>query len=91
MPVASNQKVNAYIKEIMDICGIQKAISSHTGRHTFSTTVALANGVSIESVAKMLGHSNTNMTRHYAKVLDRTIMNEMSNVADKFQYKAVQL
>lgn len=89
MPVASNQKVNAYIKEIMDICGIQKAISSHTGRHTFSTTVALANGVSIESIAKMLGHSNTNMTRHYAKVLDRTIMNEMSNVADKFQYKAV--
>lgn len=89
LPIATNQKVNAYIKEIMDLCGIQKTISSHTGRHTFSTTVALANGVSMESVAKMLGHSNTNMTRHYAKVLDRTVMNEMSNVADKFQYKAI--
>ncbi len=86
VPIPSNQKLNSYIKEIMDLCGIQKDISSHSGRHTFSTTVALANGVSMESVAKMLGHSNTNMTRHYAKVLDRTIMKEMNNVAQRFNY-----
>ena len=89
VPIPTNQKMNAYLKEIADLCGIKKQVSTHTGRHTFSTSVALANGVSIESVAKMLGHSNTNMTRHYAKVLDRTIINEMSQVSGKFTYKAV--
>jgi site-specific recombinase XerD len=85
LPVMSNQKMNAYLRELADICGITKQISTHTGRHTFASCVALANGVSMESVAKMLGHSNTNMTRHYARVLDRTIINEMGKVAAKFE------
>lgn len=51
----------------------------HVGRHTFAT-FALANGVSIESVAKMLGHTNVQMTRHYARVLDRTVIREMSQI-----------
>jgi site-specific recombinase XerD len=84
LPVLSNQKMNAYLRELADLCGITKQISTHVARHTFASSVALANGVSMESVAKMLGHSNTNMTRHYARVLDRTIINEMGKVAVKF-------
>lgn len=83
LPVLCNQKMNAYLKELTDICGIKKQISTHTARHSFAT-YALANGVSMESVAKMLGHSDTKMTRHYARVLDSTIMREMSNIKDDF-------
>jgi integrase len=79
LPVLSNQKYNSYLKELADICGIKKAISSHSARHTFGT-YALANGVSMESVAKMLGHSDTKMTRHYARVLDSTVLKEMSGI-----------
>ena len=60
------------------------AILLHVARHTFAT-FALANGVSIESVAKMLGHTNVQMTRHYARVLDRTVIREMSQVRMDFQ------
>lgn len=79
LPVLSNQKMNGYLKELATICGIKKDITTHTARHTFATYM-LANGVSIESVAKMLGHSDTKMTRHYAKVLDQTILNEMQKI-----------
>lgn len=79
LPVTSNQKMNVYLKELADICGIRKNLSTHCLRHFFAT-YTLAHGVSIESVAKMLGHSNTNMTRHYAKVLDQTILREMSKL-----------
>ena len=79
LPVLSNQKMNAYLKELADICGIDKILTTHTARHTFAT-YALANGVSIENVAKMLGHSDTKMTRHYAHVLDSTIFKEMQNI-----------
>jgi len=84
LPVPCNQKLNAYLKELADICGITKQISSHSGRHSYATSVCLANGVSIENVAKMLGHSDTKMTRHYAKVLDKSIMQDMEVVNGKF-------
>ena len=84
LPVLSNQKMNGYIKEIADICGITKQVSTHTARHSYATSVCLANGVSIENVAKMLGHSDTKMTRHYAKVLDKSIMRDMQDVNSKF-------
>ncbi len=84
LPVISNQKMNAYLAELADICGIDKRISSHAGRHSFGTSVCLANGVSIENVAKMLGHSDTKMTRHYARVLDKSIMRDMAVVNGKF-------
>ena len=71
--------MNMYLKELADICGIRKNLSTHLARHFFAT-YTLANGVSIESVAKMLGHSDTKMTRHYAKVLDQTILREMSKL-----------
>lgn len=79
LPVLCNQKMNAYIKEIANICGIKKLVSTHTARHTFATYM-LTNGVSIESVAKMLGHSDTKMTRHYARILDQTILKEVSRI-----------
>lgn len=83
LPVLCNQKMNAYLKELGDICGIKKQLSTHVARHTFAT-YTLANGVSIESVSKMLGHSDTKMTRHYAKVLDQTILREMNAIPSDF-------
>lgn len=87
LPVPCNQKMNSYLKEIADFCGIKKSLSTHTGRHTFSTVIALANNVSLENVAKMLGHSNTKMTQRYAKVLDQSILRDMQNVRENFSTK----
>ena len=69
LPVLSNQKVNAYLKEIGDLCGITKNMTFHMARHTFATTVTLSNGVSIESVSSMLGHKSIRTTQIYAKVV----------------------
>lgn len=79
-PVMTNQRLNSYLKEIADLCSIKKNLTMHVARHTFGSVVTLANGVTLENVAKMLGHTNLNMTRHYAKVLDQTIMRDMENV-----------
>ena len=73
------------LKELADICGIKKTLTTHVARHTFAT-FALANGVSIESVAKMLGHTNVQMTRHYARVLDCTVIREMSQIKMDFHF-----
>lgn len=81
LPVCSNQKMNSYLKELADICGIRKNLSTHCGRHTFAT-LTLASGATIDNVAKMLGHANVNMTRRYAKVLDSSIMRDMEAVAE---------
>ena len=81
LPVCSNQKMNSYLKELADICGIRKNLSTHTARHTFAT-LTLASGATIDNVAKMLGHANVNMTRRYAKVLDSSIMRDMEVVAE---------
>ena len=80
LPVPTNQKMNVYLKELSDICGINKRISSHVARYTFATSVTLANKVTMENVAKMLGHSSTRMTQHYARVLDQSISDDMMNV-----------
>jgi len=80
LPVLSNQKMNAYLKELATICGIRKQLSTHCARHTFATTVTLANQVSIENVSKMLGHSNIRMTQHYAKILNSSIERDMEKV-----------
>lgn len=84
LPVLSNQKMNAYLKEIGDICGITKQFTFHIARHTFATTVTLSNGVPIESVSKMLGHTNLRTTQHYAKILDRKVGDDMKILHDKF-------
>lgn len=85
LPVLSNQKMNAYLKEIADLCGIQKNLTTHCARHTFATTVTLANKISMESVSKMLGHSSLSMTQKYARILDSSIGLEMSQLADKMK------
>lgn len=84
LPVISNQRMNAYLKEIADLCGITKRLTTHVARHTAATVVFLANDVSMENVSKILGHSNIRMTQHYAKVLDSSIMRDMVNVEKSF-------
>lgn len=76
-PVLSNQKLNAYLKEIADLCGIGKNLTFHLARHTFATTVTLTNGVPIETVSKMLGHTSIRTTQVYAKVIERKVSEEM--------------
>jgi len=84
LPVLSNQKMNAYLKEIADVCGINKNLTFHLARHTFATTVTLTNGVPIESVSKMLGHKSLKTTQHYAKILDRKVSDDMKALKNKF-------
>ncbi len=87
LPVLSNQKMNAYLKEIADCCGISKNLTFHIARHTFATTITLSNGVPIESVSKMLRHRNLKTTQHYAKVLDRKISDDMQDLKSKLAGK----
>lgn len=88
LPVLTNQKMNAYLKEIGDISGVKKNLTTHMARHTFATTVTLTNGVSLESVSKMLGHKSLRTTQHYAKILDRKVSNDMQVLRDKFNSEA---
>lgn len=83
LPVLSNQKINAYLKEIADLCGIKKRLSYHLARHTFATML-LSKGVPIESVSKMLGHTNIKTTQIYARITNKKIEQDMMQVADKF-------
>jgi site-specific recombinase XerD len=87
LPVLSNQKMNAYLKEIADLCGINKELTYHIARHTFATTITLSNGVSIESVSKMLGHKSIKTTQHYAKILDQKVSADMSDLKTKLLQK----
>lgn len=88
-PVPSNQKVNSYLKEIASVCGIDKDLTFHMARHTFATTVTLANGVPIETVSKMLGHTNIQTTQIYARVIDTKINSDMEVLAGKLNAKAM--
>ena len=83
LPVLTNQKMNSYLKELGDICGIKKNITMHIARHTFATTVTLNNGVPIETVSKLLGHSSLKTTQLYAKVLDQKISEDIEMLEAK--------
>jgi site-specific recombinase XerD len=85
LPVLCNQKMNEYLKEIAELCGIEKDISTHTGRHTFAT-LALNNGVSLENVSKMLGHSSIKMTKRYARVRDRSVKRDMQGLQNAISH-----
>lgn len=89
LPILSNQKMNAYLKEIADVCGINKDLTFHIARHTFATTVTLSNGVPIETVSKMLGHTNLKTTQHYAKILDKKIGQDMMILREKFKDSSI--
>ena len=80
LPIYSNQKMNAYLKEIAALSGIDKELTFHCARHTFATTVTLSNGVSIESVSKMLGHTNIKTTQHYARITEEKISQDMEQL-----------
>ena len=84
LPTISNQRMNAYLKEIADLCGIKKKLTHYVARHTFATTVALGNGVAIENVSSMMGHTRLSTTQHYAKVLDKNVKKDMDKLRDKF-------
>ena len=81
LPMISNQKVNSYLKVIRDICGIDKPIFSHVARHTYATR-CLNRGIRLEVVARLLGHSTTKLTQHYAKLLDKSILAEVQEAFD---------
>lgn len=84
LPVSSNQRTNAYLKEIADLCKINKKLTCHVARHTFATTITLQNGIPIETVSKMLGHKSIRTTQHYSKVLDLKVSEEMNSIREKF-------
>ncbi|GGF73257.1 site-specific integrase [Wenyingzhuangia marina] len=84
LPTISNQKVNSYLKEIADCCGITKNLTFHMARHTFATTVTLSNGIPIETVSKMLGHTKLSTTQIYAKIVDKKVSEDMSILRTKF-------
>ncbi len=91
LPVISNQRLNSYLTEIADLCGINKNITMHIGRHTFATTVTLTNGIPIETVSKMLGHSSLKTTQIYCKVNDTKISKDMGELESKFMKTSVIL
>ena len=84
LPKISNQKMNAYLKEIADIIGLDKNLTWYVARHTFATTVTLGNGIKIENVSSMLGHTTIKQTQHYAKVLDSSVSDDMRKLTAKY-------
>ena len=87
LPMYSNQKFNSFLQEIADLVGINKSLTSHAGRRTFATTVALSNGVSIETISKILGHSTTKITHQYAVVTDLKVSQEMEKLKGTMKEK----
>lgn len=87
LPVVDLSSMDAYLKEIAELCGINKNISSHTARFTFATTVTITNRISLEVVSKMMGHTNTRMTSHYAKIIDKYIGEEMDKLNELYYTK----
>ncbi|MGL5938118.1 MAG: site-specific integrase [Phocaeicola sp.] len=83
LPIMSNQKMNSYLKEIGDLCAITKNLTFHLARHTFATTTTLAKGVPIETVSKMLGHTNIETTQIYARITNSKISNDMRGLSEK--------
>ena len=90
-PKISNQKLNSYLKEIADVCGIEKNLTFHIARHTFATTVTLSNGMPIETVSKLLGHSKIATTQIYAKVIERKVSDDMDRLRKHFNTIECQL
>ncbi len=89
LPIPTNQKTNAYLKEIADVCGISKNLTFHLARHTFATTITLSKGVPIESVSKMLGHTNIKTTQIYARITNEKISRDMQVLAEKLKVSGI--
>lgn len=89
LPVMSNQRMNSYLKELADLCGISKDLTFHCARHTFATTVTLTNGVPIETMSKMLGHKSLKTTQHYPKIVDKKVSDDMRALKEKYSIPVV--
>jgi integrase len=83
LPMNSNQRYNAYLKEIADVCGIKKKLTTHTARHTFATTVLLINDVPMETAMELLGHTDIRTTQIYGKIVQKKVSNDMQKLKDK--------
>ncbi|UGU16449.1 site-specific integrase [Sinomicrobium kalidii] len=88
LPVITNEKLNLHLKEIADACGIKKNLTFHMARHTFATTVTLSNGVPIETVSKLLGHTKLASTQIYARVLDKKISEDIEVLKGKLDFNS---
>ena len=84
IPNRSNTNVNGYLKEIADLTGITKNLTWYVSRHTFATTVALANNIPLEVIAKIMGHKRITQTQHYARILDKSVEKEMLRVGELY-------
>ena len=82
-PKITNEKVNFYLKEIANAVGLKKNLTFHMARHTFATTVTLSNGVPIETVSKLLGHSKIASTQIYARVIERKVSDDMQKLKEQ--------
>ena len=81
-PMMSNQRINSYLKEIADLCGIKKNLTFHMARHTFAT-MSISKGVPMKSVSKMLGHTNIRITQIYARITNKKVERDMEELAGK--------
>ena len=88
LPLQDNADVNRNLKDIAVLCGIDKRICFHASRHTFATTVTLANDIPLEVVSQMMGHTNTRMTCHFAKVVDRSISRQRDSLISRYETAA---
>jgi site-specific recombinase XerD len=84
LPKLSNQKMNAYLKEIAQICGLNTKLHWYVARHTFATTVTLNNGIPIEVVSYMMGHSTTKQTQHYARIKEKMVSKHMKILKEMY-------
>ena len=83
LPMNSNQRYNAYLKEIADLCGIKKKLTTHTARHTFATTVLLINDVPMETAMELLGHTDIRTTQIYGKIVQKKVSTDMRKLKEK--------
>lgn len=88
-PTITNEKLNVYLKEVAHYVGIKKNLTFHMARHTFATTVTLGNGVPIETVSKLLGHSKIATTQIYARVLEHKISDDIGDLKQKLEKKSM--
>lgn len=88
LPVPCNQRMNSYLKEIADMCGITKKLTTHTARHSCATSVLIANGVPIETVSKILGHTNIRTTQIYARITDVKVSKDLEMLANILNKKS---
>jgi integrase len=84
VPNRSNSNMNAYLKEVADLCGIEKNLTWYVGRHTFATTVALANNIPMEVISQIMGHKRITQTQHYAKLSDSSVKHHMKSLGENF-------